>query len=94
MATPISVLVVTFSPLTFIYLTEGSDYTFVEVSTNNLPAEWQVNVEDDDIALEFGDELELVYGPRSANLIPEFERDNQFVRSTLRIYIEDNDSKT
>lgn len=77
-----------------LYLTEGSDYTFVEVSTNNLPAEWQVNVEDDDIALEFRDELQLVYIPRGPNLIPDFESDNQFVRSTVRIYIEDNDSKT
>lgn len=87
-------LVVTYISPTFIYLTENLDYTFVEVSTNNLPAEWQVNIEDDDIALEFGDELELVFTPRSASLIPEFERNNQFVRSTLRIYIEDNDSKT
>ena len=73
--------------------TEGPDYRFSTVSTNNLPAEFRLDIEDDDIALEFNDQLRLVYLPRPSNLIDRFERDGQFIRSSVSVFIEDNDSK-
>ena len=73
--------------------TEGSDYRFSEVSTNNIPAEWRLDIQDDDIALEYDDQLNLTYSPRPSNVIDRFEADGQFVRSTVAVYIEDNDGK-
>ena len=63
------------------------------MSTNNLPAEWRLDIEDDDIALEYDDQLNLVYSPRPSNLIDLFEADGQFVRRVVPVFIEDNDSK-
>ena len=34
-----------------------------------------------------------MYSPRPSNLIDRFEADGQFVRSVVRVTIEDNDSK-
>ena len=73
--------------------TEGPDYRFSAVSTNNLPAEWRLDIEDDDIALEYEDQLNLVYNPRPSNLIDRFEADGQFVRSVVSVFIKDNDRK-
>ena len=72
---------------------EGPDYRFFSISTNNLPAEWQLDIEDNDIALEFEDQLNLVYYPRPFNIITRFEADKQFVRNITSVYIEDNDRK-
>ena len=63
------------------------------MSTNNLPAEWRLDIEDDDIALEYDDQLNLVYSPRPSNLIDLFEAGGQFVRRVVPVFIEDNDSK-
>ena len=63
------------------------------MSTNNLPAEWRLDIEDDDIALEYDDQLNLMYTPRPSNVIDRFEADGQFVRSVVPVFIEDNDSK-
>ena len=63
------------------------------MSTNNLPAEWRLDIEDDDIALEYDDQLNLVYNPRPSSVIDRFEADGQFVRSVVPVFIEDNDSK-
>ena len=76
------------------FSTEGPDYRFSTVSTNNLPAEWRLDIEDDDVALEFTDQLNLVYRPRPSNLIDRFEAGGQFVRSNVPVYIADNDCKT
>lgn len=73
--------------------TEGPDYRFSTVSTNNLPAEWRLDIEDDDIALEYEDQLNLVYNPRPSSVIDRFEVAGQFVRSVVQVFIEDNDSK-
>ena len=51
------------------------------------------DIEDDDIALEYDDQLDLVYFPRPSNLISRFEADNQFVRTNVPVHIQDNDSK-
>ena len=63
------------------------------MSTNELPAEWQLDIEDDDIALEHGDQFNLVYTPRPSNIVDLFEADGQFVRSVISVSIEDNDRK-
>ena len=63
------------------------------MSTDSLPAEWRLDIEDDDIALEYDDQLSLVYYPRPSNLIDRFEADGQFVRRVVLVFIEDNDSK-
>ena len=73
--------------------TEDSDYKFSAASTNNLPAEWRLDIQDDDITLEYDDQLNLTYSPRPLNVIDWFEADGQFVRSTVAVYIEDNDGK-
>ena len=52
-----------------------------------------MNIVDDDIALEYRDRLTVVYLPQSPAVITDFEEDNQFIRSTILVYIEDNDSK-
>ena len=75
------------------FITDGKDFVLTEVSTSILPMEWQVNIVDDDIALEYSDRLRVVYLPQSLAVIADFERDNQFVRSSILVYIEDNDSK-
>ena len=62
------------------------------MSTNNLPAEWRLDIEDDDIALEYDDQLNLVYSPRPSNLIDLFEADGQFVRNVVPVFIKDSDS--
>jgi len=72
---------------------EGPDYRFSNTSTNHLPAEWQLDIEDNDISLEFEDQLNLVYYPRPFNIITRFEADKQFVRNIASVYIEDNDRK-
>ena len=74
--------------------TEGPDYRFSAVSTNNLPAEWRLDIEDDDIALEYEDQLNLVYNPLPSNLIDRFEAGGQFVRSVVSVFIKDDDRKT
>ena len=74
--------------------TEGPDYRFPIISTNNLPAEWRLDVEDDDTALEYDDKLNLVYSPRPSNVIDRFEAENQFVRYNASVHIDDNDSKS
>ena len=74
--------------------TEGSDYRFLAASTNTLPAEWTLDIQDDDIALEYDDHLILTYSPLPFNLTDRFKADGQFVRSTAAVYIEDNDGKT
>jgi len=63
------------------------------VSTNSLPAEWRLDIEDDDIALEYDDQLNLIYNPLPSNLIDRFEAGGQFVRRVVLVSIEDNDSK-
>ena len=63
------------------------------MSINNLPAEWRLDIVDDAIALEYDDQLNLVYSPRPSNVIDQFEADGQFVRSVVPVFIEDNDSK-
>ena len=63
------------------------------MSTNNLPAEWRLDIEDDDIAFEYDDQLKLVYNPRPSNLIERFEAGGQFVRRVVPVFIKDNDSK-
>jgi len=62
------------------------------VSTSNLPAQWILDIEDDEIALEYDDQLNLVYNPRPSILIDRFESDGQFVRSVVQVFIKDNDS--
>jgi len=63
------------------------------VSTSNIPTEWKLYIEDDYIALEDDKQLNLQYSPRPFNLISWFESENQFIRSTVPVTIEDNDSK-
>ena len=63
------------------------------MSTNILPTEWQLYIKDDYIALEYDEQLNLQYSPRPSNLISRFENENQFIRSTVSVTIEDNDSK-
>ena len=75
------------------FVTVGKDYRFYQVSTNNLPTQWRLDIEDDDIALEYDDRLNLVYSPRPSWLISRFEANNQFVRIDAPVYIQDNDSK-
>ena len=63
------------------------------MSTNNLPAEWRLDIEDDDIAFEYDEQLNLVYNPRLSNLIDQFELDDQFVRKIVSVFIKDNEGK-
>ena len=73
---------------------EGPDYRFSTTSTNHLPAEWRLDIEDNDIALEYDDQLNLVYYPRPfSNITTRFEAGKQFIRSKTCVYIEDNDRK-
>ena len=79
--------------MSFFPFTEGSDYRFSSIFTNTLPAEWLLNIEDDDIALEYDDQLILVYSPHPSTMIDRFEESNQFVRYNTSVHIVDNESK-
>ena len=62
------------------------------MSTTNLPAKWQLDIVDDDIALEYNDELRLQYFPNFSLTISWFEEHSHFIRNIVSVEIEDNDS--
>lgn len=82
----------------FLSSTVNRDYRFNTLSTNARPTEeqaleWRLDIEDDDLALEYAEQLNLVYSPRISDLIDRFEAGGQFIRHTVPVFIMDNDSK-
>ena len=86
-----------------IFFTESrSDFAeeFSPVSTADLsetsPVEWQLQLRDDEIALEFDEKFHVVFVPdssRGETVIQQLESLGTYIRSTATITILDNDGK-